>query len=307
MRSRLGRRERFMFGPVMMFAIALGGDPVSPSKPTPAATRFDFTRAYQWLFQKRTGAKEKQATPASKEATPDVDLSDARTELRCRNNVFNEPALRASGMTVRVVDGVAYLEGAATSRWLRIRAEQLAGSTPGVARVENHLRLVESTEKAATENTPPMDSLKPATRAPSGLETLASRPKTLASDGGEPVVTTYAIRRPRDKDETLKPASAVTAAPVRPGSGKLVRWDEAEDGPLVPGIPRPAKSPSVDEPVDVEIKRLLGASPKAKGLSYSRNGKEVTLRGAAPPNVMLSIAQAVGMLDGVATVTLEAK
>jgi hypothetical protein len=302
-----------MFSSAIILALACGGDLDSPpAKATPQASRFEFARMYQWLLAKRNGAKDKSA-PAAKQPKQESNLSDARLELRCRNAVFNEPQLRNSGMTVRVVDGVAYLEGAAGNRWLRLRAEQLAGTTPGVIRVENHLKLVEASEKKATDGEPPLlqttENVQTAAKQPSGMETLVSRPKSLSADDGEPTVTTYTIRRGNEKENALKPAVANSPGASKSGAGRLVRWDEMEPLPTAEGnpIPRPARAPVIDEPVDVEIKKLLASSPKTKGWTFTRNGKDVVLHGSAPPSTMLKAAQEIGTLDGVATVTFEAR
>jgi hypothetical protein len=292
-----------MFVSTFALAAVMSGDP-APAKATP---RFEISRLYQWMFAKRPTPPKEAPAPIPEKA--EDDLSDARIELRCRNAVFSEPALRASGMTVRVTGGVAYLEGAASSRWLRIRAEQLAGKTPGVIRVENNLRI---SDEMATPPPPTVDLpdvKQPAsTPTPTSWEVLASRPKALAGEEGQPVVTTYAIRRPREGSSTLKPTSAQAAAPTKPGAGKLIPWDESQPLLIPAGEPIPRAIPKrerAEDPIDASIMRILSESPSAKGLSFERNGREIALKGAAPAHVLFSVAQRIGALDGVATVTLE--
>ena len=292
-----------MFVSTFALAAVMSGDPA----PTKAAPRFEISRLYQWMFAKRPTPPKEAVAPKPEKA--EDDLSDARIELRCRNAVFSEPALRASGMTVRVAGGVAYLEGAASSRWLRIRAEQLAGKTPGVLRVENELRISDEM-KTPPPPTVELPDVKQPEKSPTSWEVLASRPKTLTADEGQPVVTTYSIRRPREGSSTLKPTSAQAASPTKPGTGKLIPWDESQPLLIPAGEPIPRALPKrdrVEDPVDTAIKRILSESRNANGLSFERNGREVSLKGAAPAHVLFSVAQRIGELDGVATVTLEGK
>ena len=297
-----------MFVSTMFIALSLAGDPVAAPKPAP---RFEFSRLYQWMFSKRPSPSKEPMPPKPNKA--ESDLSDARVELRCRSNVFNEPALRNSGMTVRVSGGVAHLEGQSQSRWLRLRAEQLAAKTPGVIRVENNLRIGDAIDLPAMgtpESQPETVVENASASSQSNWEVLASRPRTLGSAEGEPVVTTYAIRKPKDSQTTLNRTSTATAGSTKAGVGKLIPWNDSEPLPIPAGelIPRAtSKRTALGDPVDEEIKKIIAETPNAKSVTFERVGREVVLRGSAPSSVLFAVAEDLGRLPGVATVKFEPK
>ncbi len=70
------------------------------------------------------------------------ELSDARTTAAVRAAFRLNQALMDEAVSVSSEDGVVTLRGAVASAAVRSRAEQVAGATPGVRQVVNHLKIV---------------------------------------------------------------------------------------------------------------------------------------------------------------------
>jgi hypothetical protein len=324
MKRRTKRREVPMIvGTMLSICVAVGDD--ATAKPPAPAQRFEIRKAVQWLFGKRPSAAKEATAPAGQGAD---DLSDARIELRCKNSVFGDPTLRASGMTIRVLGGIVYLEGTAATRLQRVRAEQLAQKTPGVTRVENHLRVADADAGdplpvPAAPPAEPFESVKAVEHAaptkdhPSDV--VVSRPKTLAPNGDEPTVTTYTIRRTPSPGSELQPAAAkATATPTKKGGGRLVPWNESPANPqsswldalgITPAASPlrndiPTARPVAVDPLDRAVQKALANSPHADALTFERQGGDIVLKGNAPPAALFSVAQEVGKLPGVATVSI---
>jgi hypothetical protein len=311
-----------MFVGLVVATCVFTGDGNAVPAPPATSSKFDVRRAVQWIFGKRS-APAKEPAPAAGQKN-DGELADSRIELRCRSNVFGDPSLRATGMTVKVVGGVAYLEGVATSRWQRLRAEQLAQRTPGVQRVENQLRLEEG-EIANTQPSEPPAPIADPVKTPvktiaaekSSPSVIASRPKSLATDSGDPAVTTYTIRRSGGKPSELQNATAEAKPTSKRNAGKLIPWNEGASpasgwleslGVMAAAAPSPIKeqdvSPSL-EPMDLAVQRALSANAHGNALTFERTGGNVVLKGSAPAAAKLKIAQDIGRIPGIATVGID--
>jgi hypothetical protein len=301
------------------------------SPPVATNSKIDVRRAFQWIFGKRQASKD-QAEQIPSATEKQTDLSDSRTEMRCRTNVFNDPTLRASGMTVRVVDGVAYLEGSAQSRFDRLRAEQLAQKTQGVLRVENHLRVAKGGDlPQALETNPSTGASGVVSPVTPGLETVsvtkhtstavvASRPKSLPSKDGEPAVTTYSIRRGRTSNSPLENAHVQPKQTAKEVTGKLVPWSEASISSPSEAVVDSRRNNSDLEavatsvrlaesslsPLDSAVRRVLASSPNSNDLTFHRKGGDVVISGSAPATAKLKVAQEIGRIEGVRTVSIDA-
>lgn len=310
---------------VAICAISADGD-AAPSNP-PANSKFDVRRAVQWIFGKRPQPKE--ASSVAPSGGKNDDLSDSRIEMRCRTSVFSDPSLRATGMTVKVISGVAYLEGVANSRVQRLRAEQLAQKTPGVVRVENQLRLNDDSNSTSlsTASDPRAPVATEATDmhvetvsvvSPQPINVVASRPKSLPTEVGEPSVTTYSIRRNQSAGAELQNASSRTAPTGKGSPGKLVPWNDGASKQTSFGLfetlglstttqverVNKAAKKSVD-PLDLAIQGILNSSASANDLTFERTGGNVVLKGAAPATAKLKAAQEIGRIPGISTVGID--
>jgi len=311
-----------MFAQILAVVCLCGADE-APAKPKPGAQRFDLRRAAEWLFGKRAAPAN---SPEPKTALTEADLSDSRTEVRVRSAVFADPALRASGMTIRVVDGVVYLEGKTATRWQRLRAEQLARATPGCTRVENALQVsgdvpqspLDQGHGSSLDDAATLGETVAVAAQSSPASTVVSRPKTLPKDESGLIVTTYAVRRTRTPSDLHATAGSESAAKTdapaaKRNSGRLVPW--ADDGsestaPLLNRFgsamarPTPPVSRRPADAIDLAVQRALASSPFGDRLTFDRSGKDVILKGTAPTAALMQLAQEVSRIPGVGTVAI---
>ncbi len=87
---------------------------------------------------------QEEATEASYRGKGPAQRTDDQIKTAIENILTEDPWLDASGIQVRVQQGIAQLSGTVTSRQAKRRAEDLADQVRGVRDVQNTLSIVGS-------------------------------------------------------------------------------------------------------------------------------------------------------------------